>query len=109
MMETDNDSQYDEQKKDYTLELYFAGFIFWLSGIINKCYFCCKDIYQENECIRNTVDCTVYISEYTCKQCSTKREEPMEKTWISTNCIDTYKKTLVEEYLILNNIGKITF
>jgi len=92
-----------------TCELYFVGFVFWLSNIINKCTFCFKEIYEENECIRNSVDCTLYISEYTCKQCSTKREEPMEKTWISTNCIDTYKKTLVEDYLMLNNIGKITF
>lgn len=101
----------EESKKEQnsTYELYFVGFVFWLSNIINKCTFCFKDIYEENECIRNTVDCTVYITEYSCKQCSTKREEPMEKTWISTNCIHRYNKTLVEDYLMLNNIGKITF
>ena len=101
----------EESKEEHnsTYELYFVGFVFWLSNIINKCTFCFKDIYQENECIRNTVDCTVYITEYSCKQCSTKREEPMEKTWISTNCIHRYNKTLVEDYLMLNNIGKITF
>ena len=95
----------EEQPKEEdnsTLELYFVGFVFWLSNIINKCTFCFKEIYEENELVRNAIDCTVYISEYTCKQCSTKREEPMEKTWISTNHIHRYNETLVEEYLFLN-------
>lgn len=99
-MESENDYPDDEQKKDYTLELYFAGFIFWLSGIINKCYFCCKDIYEENECIRDTVDTTSYITEYACKKCSYKKEEPMENVWISTNVIDHQCNELNDKYYI---------
>ena len=87
-----------ENENDYTLELYFAGVIFWLSGIINKCYFCCKDIYEENECLRDTVDTTTYLTEYACKKCSYKKEEPMESLWISTNVIDNQCNELNEKY-----------
>jgi hypothetical protein len=97
------------EEHNSTLELYFVGFVFWLSNIINKCTFCFKEIYEENELVRNAIDCTVYISEYTCKQCSTKREEPMERTWLSTNYIHRYNETLVEDYLFLNNNGKNSY
>lgn len=96
---------YEEEKdnKDYSVELYFAGFIFWLSGVINKCYFCCKTIYEENECIRETVDTTNYLTEYACKRCSYKKEEPMESVWISTNEIDKQSNILNDKYYIYEN------
>ena len=102
IMESDDDKSvhdYQEQHtNDYSVELYFVGFIFWLSGVINKCYFCCKDIYEENGCIRETVDTTNYLSEYACKKCSYKKEEPMESVWISSIVINKELNELTEKY-----------
>jgi hypothetical protein len=101
----ENQNQNENQNNDYTLEIYFAGFVFWLSNIMNKIYFCSKQIYEENEWVRNGVDSTVYITEYTCKQCSNKKEEPMEKTWICKNYFNKYNYELNEEYYILNEFS----
>ena len=96
-----NDLTTNEQP-DYGIELCVIGWIFWLSNIINRCSSCCTSIYENNDCIRDTVDCTTFITEYSCKACSGKREEPMEKTWISTNYMDPFSNELVDNYIVLD-------
>jgi hypothetical protein len=44
------------------------------------------------------VDTTSYITEYACKKCSYKKEEPMESAWISTNVVDHQTNELNEKY-----------
>lgn len=73
--------------------------IFCLSGLINKC----SEIYEDSECVRDVVDTTNYICDYSCRVCSGKREEPMEKTWISTNSIDLSSNIFIENCIILDN------
>ncbi len=90
--------------EDKTMENCAICFVFWLSDIINKCSYCLNGIYEENECIRDTVDSTVFISEYVCKACSCKREEPIEKSWISINYVDV-SNTFIEKYTVLHNFN----
>lgn len=84
------------------MEMCFIEWVFWLSNIINGCTDCLEKIYDDNDCIRDTVDTTVYITNYTCRACSCKKEEPMEKTWISVNSMDVSNE-LIEKYNILDN------
>ena len=44
------------------------------------------------------MDTTSYITEYACKKCSYKKEEPMESAWISTNVVDHQTNELNEKY-----------
>ena len=77
--------------------------VFWLSNIINGCNDCLTKIYDENSCIHDVVDATVYMTEYTYKACSKNIEEPMEKTWISKNIVDVSNNKLIYEYFPLDD------
>lgn len=90
------------ETEDKTFEMCIINSVFCFSDIINRCSSCFGEIYEDNECIKDTIDCTVYISEYAYKACSCKREEPMEKSWISTNYMDINKNELIDEYSILD-------
>jgi hypothetical protein len=103
MLDKYNMSDSEIVQNDYSTEMCVIGYVFWLSDIINRCSSCCTSIYENNDCIKDTVDCTSFITEYSCKACSSKREEPMEKTWISTNYVEPSSNELVENYIILED------
>lgn len=97
------------ETEDKTIEICLINWVFWLSDIINRCSSYCSEIYEDNECIKDTVDTTVYLSEYAYKACSGKREEPMEKSWISTNYTDISNNKLIDEYFILDDFRMFQF
>ena len=97
------------ETEDKTIEICLINWVFWLSDIINRCSSYCSEIYEDNECIKDTVDTTVYLSEYAYKACSGKREEPMEKSWISTNYTDISNNKLIDEYFILDDFRIFQF
>jgi len=82
------------------IEMCFIEWVFWLSNIINRCTDCLEEIYDDHDCIRDTIDATTYITKYTCRLCSCNKEEPMEKTWISITSMDVSNQ-LIEKYDIL--------
>jgi hypothetical protein len=100
-----NESHRDKSEKPQppnNMELCFIEWVFLLSNLINRCTDCLEEIYDDHDCIRDTVDATAYITKYTCRLCSCNKEEPMEKTWISLTSMDESNQ-LIEKYNILEN------
>lgn len=93
----------NQREDTYAYEPCVIECVFWLSNIINGCNDCLQKIYDDNDCIHDVVDATVYMTEYTCKACSSNIEEPMERTWISKNTVDLSNNKLICEYVPLNN------
>jgi hypothetical protein len=49
------------------------------------------------------VDSAHYITEYTCRYCSNKRQEPINNTWLSINFVDASNQ-FINEYIFLENV-----
>ena len=65
-----------------------VSFIFWFSKIINNVIYFFENIYNQYDCIKDTVDHTTYYSTYTYNALTNCKSEPFEKTWISSNIAD---------------------
>lgn len=80
-----------------------VSFIFWFSKIINRVVDFFIDIYNENDCIKDVVDCTSYYTGYTYNKLTNCKCEPFANTWISSNIVDTKTGTykFFDTYTIL--------
>jgi hypothetical protein len=97
-------TQNENEKKEINyskIEECYIGCVFSISNIINYISSYFEEIYEANDCIRDTIDSTNYLIESTCRKCSHQKKEPMEKMWISINYFDLSSNNFIDEYYIL--------
>lgn len=87
--------------------IYGVTCLFWWSKIIDKIIYFFQDIYNENDCIKDVVDCTTYYTTYTYNTMTNCKCEPFATTWISS-CIvgsknDSYK--FFDTYTVLETFN----